>query len=61
MKVRVILARGYEYVYRVQVKRWWFPAWVSVYTGSEKEAVEVAERLVQGKGLDRVIFEGETK
>ncbi len=61
MKVRVILARGYEYVYHVQVKRWWFPLWITVCLGPEEEAVEAAERLVQGKGLARVIFEGETK
>jgi hypothetical protein len=61
MKVRVILKRNFEYVYSVQVKRWWFPVWVQVMAGLEKEALEAAERLVQGKNLERVIFEGETK
>jgi len=61
MKVRVILKMGFEYVYSVQVKRWWFPVWVGVVSGLEKEALEAAERLVQGKSIDRVIFEGETK
>lgn len=61
MKVRVVKKPDYEYLYFIQVKRWWFPFWCDVFYSGEKETMRKYKTFLDTGSLIEVVNEGEIK
>ncbi len=56
--VRVVKNMEYQYVYTLQVKRWWFPFYTDVACGGKEEMIELAQQLVTtGRLNPNVVYE----
>jgi hypothetical protein len=61
MKVRVIRKPQYTALHHVQVKRWWWPFWMTVSYDDRARCEEVARNLLKNGHGNEVVMEGETK
>lgn len=61
MKIRIIQKPNYKYVARLQVKRWWWPFWTTLYDGDHDACVCGANNLMKNGRIETLLFEGEAK
>ena len=56
--VRVIKDMDYQYVYELQIKRWWFPFYTRVTSGGKEDMIVLAQQMVAtGKIIPNVVYE----
>lgn len=61
MKVRIIRKPQYFHLHNVQVKRWWWPFWVTVFDADLDQCLKAAHNLIKTKNLYSIVYEGETE
>lgn len=61
MKVRIIRQPHYTALHHVQVKRLWWPFWVTVYGNDLSNCEQAAQNLIENKRTITVVMEGKSK
>ena len=61
MKIRIVFDHKYVTLHFVQLKRWWFPIWITTFTGTKNEAEAVYKNLVEHGSKLSILKEGEIK
>ena len=60
MKLRVIRKPEFMVLCYLQVKRWWFPFWVTVLADDEKACMKLAAEILKHGQFHTLIAEMET-
>lgn len=61
MKVRIIKKPEYTALHHVQVKRWWWPFWMTVARDDLFRCREIADNLITRGKPFTLVMEAETK
>ena len=61
MKVRVIRKPNFTSLHHVQIKRWWWPFWVTVSYDDVDRCRQVAQNLLTHGEASDIVYTGESK